>query len=342
MNEAQKILQMTDGGLTVFTHYLGEKCLARTFRNPFRKDSQPSCHLYANKGRYGNGQYYLQDFGDSSFCGNCFAIVGRLCNINVKTNFREVLQVIDRDLGLGIFEGQRSECHMVAKKTAMVQHRRECSTIASFEVETQPFMPWEEEYWRQYGVGLSTLKRYNVKSIRSCTFTKSSGRNFAIYGSRAVPTYGYFFDSGKRLKIYRPKAKTRFMYAGHFPKPYIFGYDQLPEKGETVFITGGEKDVMSLAAHGFHAICLNSETANVPEDLLREFSRRFMYIAFLYDTDETGRKESALRVQQYNGRYNVLNIDLPLSGQKTEKDISDFFRLGHTTEELQSMIDKQK
>ena len=36
------------------------------------------------------------------------------------------------------------------------------------------------------------------------------------------------------------------MYAGHFPKPYIFGYEQLPVKGDVVFITGGEKDVMSL------------------------------------------------------------------------------------------------
>ena len=43
------------------------------------------------------------------------------------------------------------------------------------------------------------------------------------------------------LKIYRPKAKLRFMYAGHFPKPYIFGYEQLPVKGDVVFITGGEK-----------------------------------------------------------------------------------------------------
>lgn len=46
MNEAQRILQMTDGGLAVFIHYLGEKCLARTFRNPFREDSRPSSEKY--------------------------------------------------------------------------------------------------------------------------------------------------------------------------------------------------------------------------------------------------------------------------------------------------------
>lgn len=340
MNEAQRILQMTDGGLAVFKHYLGEKCLARTFRNPFREDSRPSCHLYANKGGYGNAQYYLQDFGDSSFCGNCFAIVGRLCNINTRTNFREVLQVIDRDLGLGVFDGQGSELHVQEREKTAVRHREDCSSIASFEVETQPFLPWETEYWCQYGIGLSTLERYNVKSVRSCTFTKTSGRTFAVYGSKAVPTYGYFFDGGTRLKIYRPKAKTRFMYAGHFPKPYIFGREQLPESGETVFITGGEKDVMSLAAHGFPAVTFNSETAVIPEDVLDDLSKRFDRIVFLYDTDGTGRRESALRVEQYGGKYNVLKLDLPLSGEKSEKDISDFFRLGHTAKELQDLIER--
>ena len=339
MNEAQKILQMTDGGLTVFTHYLGDVCLKRIFKNPFREDSRPSCHLYANKGGYGSGQYYLQDFGDSSFCGNCFAIVGRLCNINTKNNFREVLQIIDRDLGLGVFDEQGKERHVLMNRHTTIRHKQESSTVASFEVVTQAFMPWEEEYWKQYGIDLPTLEHYNVKSISSCTFTKSSGRDFAVYGSKAIPTYGYFFDHGHRLKIYRPKARTRFMYAGHFPKPYIFGYEQLPEKGSTVFLTGGEKDVMSLAAHGFHAICLNSETAKVPEEVLSDLSSRFQQIIILYDMDATGRKESALRVQEYKGKYPVLKIDLPLSGEKSEKDISDFFRLGHTKEELQAMLE---
>lgn len=340
MNEAQKILQMTDGGLTVFTHYLGEKCLARVFRNPFREDSRPSCRLYANKGGYGNGQYYLQDFGDSSFCGNCFTIVGKLYNINTRTNFREVLQVIDRDLGLGVFDEQRSDCQYQLSRNVFIRQKNKCSSITSFNVVTQPFMPWEEEYWGQYGIDQDTLGRYNVKSIVSCTFTKSSGDSFAVYGSKAVPTYGYFFDNGQRLKIYRPKAKTRFMYAGHFPKPYVFGYEQLPTSGDRVFITGGEKDVMALAAHGSAALTFNSETANIPEEILDELSKRFRRIIFLYDTDDTGRKESSLRVLQYGERYKVLKLDLPLSGKKSEKDVSDFFRLGHTAEELQAMIDK--
>ena len=103
MNERQQILYLTGGGLDVFTHYLGDVCLKRIFKNPFREDSRPSCHLYANKNTYGQVEYYLQDFGDSSFCGNCFAIVARLCNMNVKTAFKDILKVIDKELCLGLF-----------------------------------------------------------------------------------------------------------------------------------------------------------------------------------------------------------------------------------------------
>ena len=46
---------------------------------------------------------------------------------------------------------------------------------------------------------------------------------------------------------------------------YVFGYEQLPVRGDILFFIGGEKDVISLAAHGFKAICMNSETAIIPK-----------------------------------------------------------------------------
>ena len=60
--------------------------------------------------------------------------------------------------------------------------------------------------------------------------------------------------------------------------------------GDILFITGGEKDVLSLAAHGFNAISMNSETANIPKNLLRALSFRFKHLVLLYDVDETGLK----------------------------------------------------
>ena len=98
---------------------------------------------------------------------------------------------------------------------------------------------------------------------------------------------------------------------------------------------------MSLAAHGFHAICLNSETAKLPDNLMQQLAGRFQTIVILYDMDVTGISESEKRVQEYTGKYNIRRILLPLSGEKLEKDISDFFRLGNTAEQFAAILDNE-
>lgn len=329
---------MTDGGLDVFTHYLGDVCLKRVFRNPFREDSRPSCHLYANKNAYGQVEYYLQDFGDSSFCGNCFAIVGRLCNMNVRTAFRDILKVIDRELCLGLFDGSFQRGEVCCKKVTRRQ-KPEASSTLSFQCQEKPFTPWELRFWLQYGIELDTLERYHVASLSMCRMAKGNGKEFTVYGTERQPAFGYLFNNKGGIKVYRPCSKNRFLYAGNLPKPYVFGWEQLPKQGDRVFITGGGKDVMSLAAHGFHAICLNSETAKIPESLVRQLAGRFKEIVLLYDMDATGKSESEKRVQEYAGKYNVGRVLLPLSGEKSEKDISDFFRMKGSAAQLTVILD---
>ena len=80
-------------------------------------------------------------------------------------------------------------------------------------------------------------------------------------------------------------------------KTIVLDWSNYLQKGDTLFITGGEKDVMSLAAHGFHAICFNSETVMLPPTLIYKLTFRFKHIILLYDTDKTG-KESARKQEK--------------------------------------------
>ena len=66
--------------------------------------------------------------------------------------------------------------------------------------------------------------------------------------------------------------------------------------------------------------------------------KRFGQIVFVYDVDATGRRESAQRVEELQSRYPVSRIDLPLAGSKQEKDVSDYFLLGGTSESLKILI----
>ena len=71
-----------------------------------------------------------------------------------------------------------------------------------------------------------------------------------------------------------------FLYGGSFGENYCFGLEQLPAKGDTLFITGGEKDVLSLTAHGFNAICFNSETVTIPPTLVYRLTFRFKPVSY--------------------------------------------------------------
>lgn len=57
----------------------------------------------------------------------------------------------------------------------------------------------------------------------------------------------------------------------------------------------------------------------------------------MYDTDETGKRESERQAEQLAG-YHVLNLTLPLQGSKGEKDISDYFQLGYGEKDLRALL----
>ena len=179
------------------------------------------------------------------------------------------------------------------------------------------------------------LQRYGVRSLRSFRSETAEGKRYGFMSSTHEPLFGYVRKD--YVKIYRPSSATRFVYGGRLPDIYTFGIEQLPQRGDMLFITGGEKDVMSLAAHGFHAICFNSETAEIDASIIEMLVRRFRHVFFLYDADETGVKASALRCEQF-AAYNVRRIELPLAGTKAEKDISDYFRLGYSAEDFHRLI----
>jgi 5S rRNA maturation endonuclease (ribonuclease M5) len=110
------------------------------------------------------------------------------------------------------------------------------------------------------------------------------------------------------------RRKLRFQFGGKKPRPYCFGLNQLPFRGDMVFITGGEKDVLTLVSHGFSAVCFNSETAEISTDILDMLAMRFKHIFILYDMDDTGRKVMD-KAEQELVKYDVRQIHLPLEGQ---------------------------
>lgn len=326
---------MTNNGFDIFSHYLGENTVSRKlFCNPFRGDTSPSCRL-KERSRNGSTIWTMVDYGDSSWCGDVFTIIAKTMKLNPQTDFRELLKTIDKDMNLFVMDEAPAGVHPVIRHAAVPTP----SGPVDFKAVYQTFRRSEQSYWLRYGITESILARYEVKSVRSCKFIRSDNTSYSYYGSYLEPMYGYTFNNATGIKVYRPFSKTRFLYGGTLPHPYVFGWKQLPISGDYVIITGGEKDVMSLAVRGYSAIAFNSESAHISENTMEELSSRFKHILFLYDCDTTGKRESAKFVEKFQGKFSTQSIILPLSGTKKDKDISDFFRAGHSVHEFQELID---
>lgn len=355
MSDRDKILSKTNGGFDVFVHYMGEVCSKKLFRNPFREDTAPSCHIYYRKS---SERFFLKDFGDSNWCGDCFWFVSKLTKLDVRRDFSKILHTIDTELQLYVLDDKTSAItHPIIKKTVTVEPPKD-SRLVNFVPQYRNFNKFELAYWQSYGITTDVLERYNVKCLSSCRFERTDGTYFNIYSTKETPMFGYVFNNGSGIKTYRPGVTIgRFLYAGNLSYPYVFGFQQLDlssqctlnifqsfdnfKKG-VLFITGGEKDVLSLASRGFNAICFNSESAKAPKSVMSKFFASFELIVFLYDVDEAGKRDSALRIEECKSYgftdKQMINVHLPLDGTKKEKDASDFFRLGHSTAELYNHI----
>ena len=328
----EDILQATDRGLSVFRHYLPVPFrIGKKFLNPLYKDTKASCNVYYDRR---HSVYKMKDFGNEEYSGDCFELVGTMTGLSCRNakDFVEIMRIIDHDLHLGLADGYEN-CTDTSSVQVICPPTPEqvIKKIRPYNIVPRAFNETDRMFWGKSGITEHTLNKYNVRPLHSFSSVNQEGKSYTLTETAQEPMYGYVGD--KYIKIYRPRSEMRFLYAGDLGDNYCFGLDQLSAKGDLLFITGGEKDVMSLAANGFHAICFNSETTVIPTSVLMLLSYRFKHIVLLYDMDKTGLEVSAKRQEELKP-FALKRLLLPLSGTKEEKDVTDYFALGHTHDDL--------
>lgn len=325
-------MQATDRGLSVFRHYLPVPFrIGKKFLNPLYKDTKASCNVYYDRR---HSVYKMKDFGNEEYSGDCFELVGTMTGLSCRNakDFVEIMRIIDHDLHLGLADGYEN-CTDTSSVQVICPPTPEqvIKKIRPYNIVPRAFNETDRMFWGKSRITEHTLNKYNVRPLHSFSSVNQEGKSYTLTETAQEPMYGYVGD--KYIKIYRPRSEMRFLYAGDLGDNYCFGLDQLSAKGDLLFITGGEKDVMSLAANGFHAICFNSETTVIPTSVLMLLSYRFKHIVLLYDMDKTGLEVSAKRQEELKP-FALKRLLLPLSGTKEEKDVTDYFALGHTHDDL--------
>ncbi len=195
----------------------------------------------------------------------------------------------------------------------------------------ETFTASDLEYWGQFGISESVLDRFHVRSVVSFQTSTDSGRMMKDQSSDAFPIFAYEINKNCH-KIYEPLAEKRFRFRwiGSKPENHLFGLQQLPFSGDLLFLAAGEKDCLTLAAQGFSAFTLNSETATLPKEMAESLKARFKNILVAYDLDETGIRSS----QKLADTHGFAQLRLPAEMRELEmgKDVSDFFKATLTGE----------
>jgi hypothetical protein len=309
----------------ILNHYLqpyhntGRLMTGKNISNPFvaEKQQTPSFNIFCALPQH---EWRYKDFATDDD-GSCFDLVMKLFNVS----FTEALEIINRDLCLNLEATFKTS--PPPKQTAPEQSK------PNFSIKKRQFSEAEIAFWNKYNISTETLQRYNVAALEEFSNVSKEGKPYTVRSSPDKFIFAY--DNATWLKLYKPldEKQYKFQYLGIKEQGYIFGWKQLPDKGEKLFITGGEKDVMSLAAQGFNAISLNSETATLDKSIADELKLRFNHIIVLYDNDATGIKQSEI-LSVTHGFHKITLPTIPNNG----KDISDYFATSGSLEAFDQLL----
>lgn len=251
----------------IYAKYIGQFKVGMIYNSPFRKDKNPSFGIYYSKR---TKQLLFKDHGTGE-CGNVIKFVSLFTG---KTEYNDILSDIVDKLNI------TNNTKLVSSK----QYIPPTETVIG--VVRQEFTDVDINYWKQFNISINTLKKFNVNSIK---YYLCNGIVKGTY-KRENPMYAYKVYNN--FKIYRPLADKYTKWRNNLTDYDIQGYEQLPQKGDILFITKSMKDVMCLHEMGYPAVSPSSESTFLSKDVLEQLKTRFKRIIILFDRDTAGVKRS--------------------------------------------------
>jgi hypothetical protein len=292
----------------IFSYYIEDFKVGRIICSPLRTDKNPSWKVY--KGR--NGKLYFIDHSSHEY-GDCFDFVMKLYNLS----FAECLEKVAYDMGVSKTKPSFSN---VKNKGKRVSHVDTPVSYSEIGVNKGSYTKEDLAYWASYGIDLGMLNKYRVVK---CDRVFLNGRVFWVSTSdNPVFAYVFYKDGRYTMKIYRPKAKKGERWLSNTNRTILQGWDQLPERAQTLIITKSLKDVMVLNSFGYPSLAMQNEVSSIKYTVVEELYSRFDEIYILQDFDYAGvtgvnklRKAFDFKyffIQSFSTRNNGL------------KDISDY------------------
>lgn len=292
----------------IYAKYIGQFKVGMIYNSPFRKDKNPSFGIYYSKR---TKQLLFKDHGTGE-CGNVIKFVSLFTG---KTEYNDILSDIVDKLNI------TNNTKLVSSK----QYIPPTETVIG--VVRQEFTDVDINYWKQFNISINTLKKFNVNSIK---YYLCNGIVKGTY-KRENPMYAYKVYNN--FKIYRPLADKYTKWRNNLTDYDIQGYEQLPQKGDILFITKSMKDVMCLHEMGYPAVSPSSESTFLPKDVLEQLKTRFKRIIILFDRDAAGVKRSC-KLSRETGLEAIF-----INKKFKAKDVSDAVK-ANSFEEIKNWLNE--
>jgi hypothetical protein len=282
---------------SIFCFYIGGKLqIGVPINSPLRKDENPSFALFKTL----TGDIMFKDFSTGEAGGWV-----KFIQMKFDLSYRSAIAKAFVDLILtnkDIPEGYITPHMLYEKKNTTIGIK-----LASFRQA-------DLKYWKQFNIDNDLLNLYNVVAVSDVWV------NNQLVLNRNGEDLMFAYLINNRIKVYSPLANRRYKWIGNTDLSCIFGYSQLPIRGNLLIITKALKDVMTLKSFGYEAVAGNSETSLLKESTIIELKERFERIIVFLDNDEAGINAA----KKYQEKYNLDYVIVP---DKYEcKDISDFVK----------------
>lgn len=258
------------------------------------KDNDPSMIIF-----YSTDEevYRFKDFSTGEY-GDAIDIVVGLYNIEDRQKaYRKVLEIFKDDTDI---------------PRQLVSTVKIVKEISKFQV--RKWSNADAEYWKQFGIGGSFLKMYNIKPLESYTIKMTKGSEVSYMDFEQKKCYGYFNMNGDLCKIYQPARKdAKFMKL----KDLTQGEEQLTYDKKCLIIASSLKDIgafKSMKIEDVDLIAPDSENVTITQDQINHYRQHYKYIFTMFDNDIAGMNAMKKYKELYNIPYIYFNV---------EKDIAE-------------------
>ena len=285
----------------------------KNLHSPFSADNNASLRIYKN------GSFKCFSSGKQ---GDCFQFVADLNNINCKSNFKAVTELIAKEFNLTKLNGFPSE---------------------KLQVVNQKFNSDGFSYWKSLRVSPELLEKYKVSQVKSFSYWDNKKEEM-----KKIPIYtgvlAFSYEVNGRYEVYLPKQPEKkvkkFFYSG-LENTDIFGLEQIKTKEKFIVICAGKKDCLILNSHNIPSVTFRSEALFPTQSDIEKIAEKAEKVYICYDNDfdkenNPGRSQM-LKIAE---KYNLPPILLP----NQINDVADFFDYfpDYPTESFLKLINEAK